>query len=479
MGFVQAIADIGELDRQAGLESYLKYPLEKGGKVIRIYLDVEDLNADCLKINGIKGIDLSDQITGSDMKLKYLYRDRVGANVTWGFTPLHKVGRPKANREANVKEWVGSSGEWITDNKSHFNKIKNRVLLDYEREGFLKEGSTDVVMKQLEEKIGVILDAFTSKESHVVLFGADNNGEFVYPGQIPAFVNYFNKKLKETLHGNEKRDERYCSLCGKLSSDTTTLSSVFKFATMDKVNFLPGLESKREDMMFAVCQPCFEKISAGRERVERTLTSTGIIPGLRLWVIPEGVGPNSSLSVKECVFRLEQLWESNKTLESIGEKAEEKLFRQMAREGNDLVFHFLFWEKNKAMELVHLMVEDVPPERLAFLSRQWEKAIKAILGDVEKAANLDWAIKSLYSTLYRFAGKSESDKIVFRDLALKIIGKMLRGEKLPITTFKQAVVKRSSRLVYETDNWDDVKRSLIYAHIWVEYMNHINRGVSQ
>ena len=47
-------------------------------------------------------------------------------------------------------------------------------------------------------------------------------------------------------------------------------------------------------------------------------------------------------------------------LESIGEKAEEKLFRQMAREGNDLVFHFLFWEKNKAMELVHLMVEDVP-----------------------------------------------------------------------------------------------------------------------
>ena len=32
MGFVQAIADIGGLDRQAGLESYLKYPLEKGGK---------------------------------------------------------------------------------------------------------------------------------------------------------------------------------------------------------------------------------------------------------------------------------------------------------------------------------------------------------------------------------------------------------------------------------------------------------------
>jgi|LFRM01.2.fsa_nt_gb CRISPR-associated protein Csh1 len=477
MGFVQAIADIGGLDRQAGLESYLKYPLEKGGKVIRVYLDVEDLNADCLKINGIKKIDMSDQITGPDMKMKYLYRDKVGANVNWGFTPLHKLGKPRANREANAKEWVGNSGEWTMDNKCHLNKIKNRVLLDYEREGIFHEGSTDVIMKQLEEHMNVVLDAFTSNESHVVLFGAVNKyGEFVYPGQIPAFVSYFNKKLKQSLHGKRQQDERYCSLCGKLSSDTTTLSSVFKFATMDKVNFLPGLESKRQDMMFAVCQSCFEKISAGRERVERTLTSTGVIPGLRLWVIPEGVGPNSSMSVKECVFRLEQLWDSNKMLESIGEKAEEKLFRQMAREGNDLVFHFLFWEKNKAMELVHLMVEDVPPERLAFLSRQWEKATKAILGDVEKAANLDWAIKSLYATLYRFAGKSESDKIVFRDLALKILGKMLRGERLPIATFKQAIVKRSARLVYETDNWDDVKRSLLYAQIWVEYMNHINRG---
>ena len=27
---------------------------------------------------------MSDQITGPDMKMKYLYRDKVGANVNWG-----------------------------------------------------------------------------------------------------------------------------------------------------------------------------------------------------------------------------------------------------------------------------------------------------------------------------------------------------------------------------------------------------------
>jgi CRISPR-associated protein Csh1 len=475
MGFVQAIAEVGGLDIKPGLESYLKLPLAKGGKIIRIYMDLADLNADILQVKGIAKIDVADQISSPDMKMKYLYRDKVGSNVYWGFTPLHKIGKPKARREANANDWSGTDEDWRTNNKSHLNKIQNRVLKDYEKEGVLEEGAAELLMKQLEQQLDVILDAFQNRESHVVLFGGERNEDFVYPGEIPAFVQYFERKLEQSLQGKGIQETKSCSLCGKDSEDMATLSSIFKFSTMDKVNFLPGLDKKRQDSVFAICRSCLEKVSAGRERVERTLTSTTVVPGLRLWVIPEAVGPEGNKSVRTAVFRLEQLWGQSE-LETPGERAEERLFQQMAKEGSDLVFHFIFWEKNNAMELIHLMVEDVPPERLAFLARKWKEAFQSVVGDVDRGVNLDWAIKSLYVTLSRFAGKSEGDKLVFRDFALKVLGKMLRGEKLPILTFKQIVVSRSARLIFETENWNEIKRNLLYAQIWIEYMNLINRG---
>jgi len=474
MGFVQAIAEIGALDIQPGLDSYLKFPLENGGKVIRIYLEMEDLQADRLEVRGISQIDVADQITSPEMKLKYLYRDRVGAMVNWGFTPLHKIGKPKASREANAKEWIGFQGDWQKNRKTHLYKIFNRVLMDYEKEGIFQKGATNVIVWQLEQKLETILDAFQGKDSYVVLFGGDDNGIFVYPGEISSFEKYFEMKLQQSLQGRHASFIRSCSICGRDSGEMATLSSIFKFATMDKVSFLPGLDKKRENSVFPLCRTCLEKVSAGRERVERTLTSTGVVQGLRLWVIPEAIGPNNNDLVRNAVFRLEQLW-AERELKTPGEKAEERLFREMAQEGNDLVFHFVFWEKNKAMELIHLMVEDVPPERLAFLARKWGEAFKSVVGNVKQGVNLDWAIKSLYVTLSRFAGKSEGDKLVFRDFALKVLGKMLRGEQLPVLTFKQIVVSRSTRLIFENDNWDEVKKNMIYVQVWVEYMNLINK----
>jgi len=477
VGFIQAIADLGRLDARSGLESYVKFPLEKGGKIIRVFLEIEDITAEFLRIKSIKRIDLAEQLSDEQMKTEYLYRDKVGANVTWGFTPLHKTGKPKGSRDANAKDWLGANRDWEKDTKSHLYKIHRRVLMDYEKEGIINAGASDLIIMQLQEQIDNILDVFQGKDSFVILFGADENGNFIYPGKIPAFVKYFESKLLQSL-GKDAQAEHMasCSLCNQENSGKASLSMVFKFATMDKVSFLPGLDKKREYSNFTVCKKCLEDVSAGRERVERKLSSTGIVPGLRLWIIPEAVSSEGDEAVKKTVLRLERLWDEA-MLQTLGEKSEERLFREMAKAGSDLVFHFIFWERNNAQELVHLMVEDVPPERLALLERKWEQAFKSIMGgEVTKGANLDWAIKSLYATLSRFAGRSEGDKMVFRDLALKIIGKMLRGEKLPLDTLKQVFVSRSARLIFENDHWDEVKRSILYAQVWCEYIILINRG---
>lgn len=474
MGFLQAMADMGKLDAQPGLESYLKLPLEKEGKVIRVYLDIEDIDGIPLQIKGVKSVDLCDSKNDPNMKRKYLYRDKVGANVGWGFTPLHKIGKPKASPDTNLKEWIGESGVWASDNKVHLYKIKNRVLIDYEREGVVQNGAVDIIMTQLEKHVPEIIAMLSNKDSHIVLFGGESDGQFVYPGDIKAFVEYFKLKLDSSLQSKQSTESlKCCALCGSYGQ-LTGPAKVFKFSTMDKVSFLPGLDKRRADTAFGLCRACLEKLTAGRERVERCLSSNDIIPGLRMWTIPEAVGTESDRAISHTVNLMENVRNTGE-LETINERRERRLFSQLAREtGQGLVFHFVFWERNNAQELVHLMVEDVPPERLARLESQWEAAWIGVIGEPSKGANLDWAIRSLYAVLSRFAGKSESDKIVFRDLSLTIIGKMLRGEHIPVTVFKQAVVSRSARLIFETDKWSEIRKSFTYAQVWIEFMHRIN-----
>lgn len=475
MGFIQAIRDIGSLEGDEGLDAYLKLPAEKEGKAVRVFLEVEDPEAEMLEVKGVARVDLADLKLEPEMKRKYLYRDRVGANVTWGFTPLFKIGKPKSTLDKNREDWVGPSGNWREETHSHFHKLRYRVLDDYEAEGTLSPGSADRIMTDLENWLGRILESLQPKQSHIILFGVVRDEQFLYPGEVPAFVSYFRKKLSQSLAGSSAR-LKACAVCQRPASGLVSLSSVFKFATADKVSFLPGLDKGEKERVFTVCQDCLRKLSAGRERVERTLTYNDVVPGLRLWVIPEAAGPDGGSAVKRAVEQLERVTQSEE-LATPGERSERRYFSAMAREGSSLVYHFLFWEKNNAQELVHLMVEDVPPERLAFLERTWERVMKTVMGEaVRKGLNLDWALKSLYATLSRLAGKSDSDKLVFRDFTLKTLGKLLKGETLPIRTFKNMVTSRAARLVYESNNWSDVASTLLYAQVWVEFMTAVNQG---
>lgn len=475
MGLIDAVVDMGNLEDREGLESYVKFPLEGEGRVIRVHLDVEDPTARVLDVKGVKTIDLADLIRKPEMKLKYLYRDRVGASAFWAFSPIHKLGRPKKGAAKNHEYFFGKKGDWEKDKGAQLFKIKYRLLDAYEREELFSEGSVDRIMKDLMEKLPELFDDLDNKKSHILLFGAaDDEKDFLYPGEMPAFVEFFKDKLEESLKSDAGKLR--CVFCGSESDATATLDKVFKFSTFDKVSILPGLDKKEKNFIFPVCSECLENTGAGRERIERTLTNTSTVPGIRVWVIPEAVGAGQKdRRFATLVKGLEKNIEEDR-IKSPGEKYEGSFFRHLARQGEGLVFHFVFWERNNAQEMIHLMVEDVPPERLSFLERCWKDSMKAVMGDVSRGLNLDWAIKSLPTTLYALAGRSEGDKIVFRDFSLKIIGKMLQGQKLPVLTFKKFVVSRVTRLIYESLNWDSVQKNVLYAQVWVEFMTAVNKG---
>jgi len=476
MGFLDAISQMGALEKKEGIEAYLKFPLEGEGRVIRVFLDVYDPYAKVLQVLGVSKVDLTDIVWKPEMVLKYLYRDRVGANTSWGFTPLHKIGKPKASVDGNKKEFFGETGLWQKEDKSYLYKIKHRVLADYEKEGVFAEGSVDAIMRDLPAMIMDVLDQLDNKLSHIVLFGIDNRQDFLYPGDIPAFVNYFNSKLQKSLDRGGISTKKKCALCRKEAHNTSTLDKIFKFATFDKVSFLPGLDKSGADSSFPLCYDCFEKVTSGRERVERTLTKTTSIPKVRIWIVPEGTGIGESERLEKLVKDLERNIDEE-ALNTLGEQREQAYFQRLAREEQGLIFHFLFWERSNSQEIVHLMVEDVPPERLARLERLWKTSMKSVFGDVKKGLNLDWTINSLYWTLDKMSGKNKSGKTVFKDFAINVIGKMLKEEKLPVLTFKKFVVSRTNRLMHEESKWEEKRQIILYSQVWVNFMTMLNEEV--
>jgi CRISPR-associated protein Csh1 len=477
LGFIKAVSDLGSLNLGASLEPFVKFPLDREGKVLQIYLELVDATENKLDVLGVSQIGLADHKSNPEMKLKYLYRDRVGSAASWAFSPIYKMGKPKKNPEKNRESLVGKDGDWTKDTKSHFYKICNRLLLDYEKVGIFTEGSVDRIMADLEVKLEDILQKLGPQESYIFVFGTEQNGGFLYPGDIPAFVHYFEDKLKQSVIEIEDQQSLIsCAICSEKVEETTTLSKIFKFSTPDKVNFLPGLEKKAHSITFPICSECFRNISAGRERIERLYCNKTIIPGIQIWVIPEVVGTFDHHQFNDFVVKKMEQLNIRESVKTLGDKREERYLSRLAKDGQGLIFHFLFMEKNKAQELIHLMVEDVPPERLAYLEAKWKEAMQSVFGKVKSGLTLDWAVKSLYDViLIRHAGKSEGDKIVMRDFTLKVLGKLLRGERLPIATFKSLITSRVSRLFYETTKWSDVKNSMLYAQVWVEYMVRVNQ----
>lgn len=478
MGFLQAMVQMGKSEAKEGLASYLVRPMDKDGKEIRVWLTVNGDLQEPLDVVGVSRIDLADYRTGAVDLTKYLYKKPAGSNTSWAFTPIHKAGPMKNEPDKNLVSLCPDA--WRENKDTHFHKIRNRLLMDYEKEGFFTSGSVDRVMMAMEEKIHMVLSDLDNQQSYIVIIGIDQEGRFLYPGEIPAFAAYFSKKLAQNLGASPKAQKKgnnlvkNCSLCDTTTHEGFGLNKVFKFNTFDKVSVLAGLDKNEIAYSFPVCQSCFEQISSGREKVDRLLNNKTVLPKINIWAIPEAVGDSDNQIFNRFVNSWAEKLDSTE-ITGPGERTEGMYFSRLAQMGQGLTFHFVFWEINNAQEIIHLMVEDVPPERLARLESAWQRVSREQFG-WQNRTDLDFAIKSLYATMAGFAGKSNNDKRVFRDFSLKVIGAMLQGEVLPVEIFKRFIVSRLPRLIYEGKP-SDYRRTMHYAELWVEYMQELNREV--
>lgn len=472
MGFLQAVYSLGEMASEAFKESpladlmnflQLPYPLSESesGKVfsIRVWLEAKAPYSEVLDIRGIANIDRieyqaisTEEVT---IKERCLYRDPVGSNVSWRFTPLYKLG--KGSKEPH-KELLGSSGNWQDDKNARFYKLYHNLLKDYEELGFFGPGSVDRIMSDLVSKIDLIAEFWSDRKIPAfLLFGIKNEDRFLYPGEVPAFVKYFRQKLnlgKPADNGKKKSAplNTYCSLCGEKGRKLETLDKVFKFATFDKPGFLPGTKGGTDvkEKVFPICENCYAVLSAGKEEMEKRFVNLNTIPGISLYVIPE------IITDRQEYYRMAS--DYTKDFLRKGIAMEQTLFKRLARHNEGLIYHFLFAETNQAQLIVHSLIEDVPPTRLRKLEQLWNETCRAFGyeddeegSDSPNRGNLDTAVRQIIAVLLSLAGKREQDLKVMRDKMIAIISGLLNEETLGIRELKTLMVSRLPGLFTDPD----------------------------
>lgn len=491
MGFINATYELGKLASSkmidpefADIGSYLQLPMpiiedeEKSGRVIRIWLNVTDNEAECLEVKNIEKIDISDYIKTTDqdklnkMKKNLIYREPTGAATPWKFSPIYKLGKGSTT---SLSDLIGTKESWEKESKSRFYKLNKTVLSDYETCHFLSEGSASLIMAELEENVGRLSELWSDKKrSYIMVFGVNHNGNFLYPGEIPAFRAYFRIKLSESIGGTTPI---ICSLCHKISQTGVNLDKIFKFATFDKTSFLPGIKNGEGicEKVFPICDNCISMLSLGRDTLDRLFLDSRTIPGVNIYVVPELLFDQDLLHNT-----------SSQTRDFIrnGLKTTKRLFNILAKQENSLVYHFLFWEKNQAQERLHLMIEDVPPSRLKSLEKLWQETYKTFLWNQRKnpepnfitsTIDLDDALKTIFFTLISLSGKNDSDKNVIRSQIISIIGKLLGGEKIDAHGIKQLMVSRFTGL-FANPEWIKFGNIELRKMIAItEFINKTNR----
>jgi len=468
MGFLQAVYSLGEMASETYKDSsladilnflQLPYSLPQNQKekihAIRIWLSAADNKTKELDINGVAKIDRIEYgaIGGDEkdeIKIKELclYREPVGRNVSWHFSPLLRLGTGGKN---SLQKLAGENGIWQNDKKCIFYKLYHTILKDYVKSGYFTENSVDRIMADLANQIDKIAELWSDKKIQCFLMLGLKEGEkFLYPGEVTAFVDYFRKKLVPNQTSKNKKNEElsYCALCHKNGQAFETLDKVFKFATFDKPGFLPGAVRTAgvEEKVFPVCKTCYEILSAGKEVMEKRFVNLNIIPNISLFVIPE------IISDRQEFFR--KAVDQTENFVKKGIRTEKEFFRYLSRQNEAMVFHFLFAEINQAQIIIHSLVEDVPPTRLRRLQELWEKTcqVYSYNEDVsDKKCNLDTAISQIVAVLMSLAGKSDQDRKVMKDKVISVISSLLNGEAVGIKEIKTLVVSRLPGLITDPD----------------------------
>jgi len=495
LGFLDAVKDIGKREAEkyqdefSDVDSFVEMPADKQTQEIRMWLKVEDVQAETLKVLGISKIDIAEFGSGNDderiKKRRYLFREAKGQVKP--FSPVFKLGRDFPDFLNAEKEPAGEGNK-----KNIFNRI-SATLKNLEKRKALSNGSADRIMIELKDNIkknaGLQPDKNTS---YLLIFSPmAEDGHFMYPSEVKAYLSYFRTRIKEQGAGGGKRrqkgtvGEKLCALCHSETSQTVNLDKIFKFATFDKKSFLPGITDKYKDKVFPICQDCYKALSGGRACIDEKFTDSKSIHGVNIYVVPELLMGNADMDL---AVQFNDSKDDNFLKKGLSNEG--YLSERIMKMDDSVVLHFVFYEKKPNSDKVQLllMIEDVPPSRLKHIEEIWNLSWNLLSFQTTKKPDFS-AVNSAESTLYNLmkliwsrtmelAGESVNEKSYAKDWLLGIEGKILSGERVNVEEVKKFFVSRFQRLFADHD-WVQ-KKSLNFARdicCIIDFLYRLNEEV--
>ncbi|PNR99107.1 hypothetical protein X927_06685 [Petrotoga mexicana DSM 14811] len=487
MGFIDAVYTVGKefSSKTYEITDYLTVPVRiDGSKEIRIYLKVSNYNAlklqseeentiIPLKIEGVSKIDEVDFFAGNKdeqyKKLRYLYKEPPGSNTAWRYSPVLRLSKPKNNKEKN-------RDAFLTGSKSYISKIE-KMIQDFEDLGFFEKGSVQKIINDLSNNdfVDRFLECYSDpKASYLIVFGVEDDGGFLYPGEVKLFQQYFLKKLNdELIKKNVSKKGGICDYCGKESDILLNFDMIFPFATFDKVNFLPAINKNFSNKVYKYCKECFKTFSNAKTYIDYNFVDQSIINNIQIWIIPEFFTTDTNIRDDAFGDLKNYFWSDQYTKEK--DLLDYITDPDYMDKPYTAVFHFLFLEQNQAQLVIHQMIEDVPLTRIQKLQKVWEETVNLFSQKKKKDTQLSVAFKHIYRTLRHLVLKEDAEEKVMRTLAMEIIGKILSEERVETKTIKQNFVARIPKLMNDKVQNDYFNLTLNDFLLLIEFLNNYNK----
>ncbi len=370
-------------------------------------------------------------------KSRYFYKANKGNGVN--YTPTAKITDIETTFRVKV---LKSVRVFLDKNKDNFSE-KDKILLNKINDAiqnnkdkilgdlisFVKDMDLSVVKKSGTEMAvrdgGVI--TLTFMKDNIELYVGDLDA-FKQTLLKNAYCGYYSKYNVES-----KSDEKQCYLCHKT---TTVLGFVdtYKFYTVHKKGMVTGgFEQKKAWKNYPVCLDCAIVLERGREYIKKYLNFDKFC-GFTYLIIPQLVYPDEDI-LQQLLKRMNNYadFSLKQTNSARIETTEERILKELSREGNIVNFNFIFYKVVNSAFNILLRIEEIAPTRLNYLIEAKYNIDKRKVDIFKEIPTKNGAIKFDFSFKFirNFFGNSKIEGNYDKDFLL-ILSNIFTGREISL-----------------------------------------------
>ncbi len=230
-------------------------------------------------------------------------------------------------------------------------KMDSQFLRDFA--AFLDENA-DKISMEVSQKIQIF-----SNKSAVVTFAFDSDGNISYPSDLKDILDAFLK-----LNENEVFQTASCCVCGKhapISKERLSDIEVFKFATVEKLGFLPNMNPKNVIKILPICEDCYRDMQFGSKVILKKLDFPFYLKD-KVWVIPKSFNGNLEV-LRKTIENVEKIGSANIDKTSLKRRSmfEERILNNAQNLSDLVTMDFIFYRAKNSQRQIILNIQDMPP----------------------------------------------------------------------------------------------------------------------